>query len=288
MIAPLLLFGVLAVSMFREPDPNPPPPLASLELTCPTCIAPVAPNTPLTWQLHLQVGFVPEDLGLAGFSVDMIQPFGNPAGIVLIPAARPTTGTNLARFDRPLGIANPDPPGGTAGSAFGGTPLPAANSIVGGVDLIQIGGGQNTFGTTGVNIGASTTVVAGVGIASGGLLVASGTFIAPGAPGNYQVQLQRGLVNVLTSIGGTGVPSSVRSCIVDLGAPISFTVDPNVCPADFNHDATVDPDDLADFVACYFQETDSSGTCPAADFNADSVTDPDDLADFIAAYFAGC
>ncbi len=51
--------------------------------------------------------------------------------------------------------------------------------------------------------------------------------------------------------------------------------------SDFNRDGLIDPDDLADFIACYF----SAAECPGADFNGDGHIDPDDLADFIAAYF---
>ncbi len=58
-------------------------------------------------------------------------------------------------------------------------------------------------------------------------------------------------------------------------------IDP-VCPADFNGDGTADPDDLADYIACYF-----TPPCGQADFNGDGNTDPDDLSDYIAAYFGG-
>ena len=56
------------------------------------------------------------------------------------------------------------------------------------------------------------------------------------------------------------------------------------CPADFNHDGTLDPDDLADYITAFFTQPPS----PAADFNADGITDPDDLADYITAFFNGC
>ena len=56
------------------------------------------------------------------------------------------------------------------------------------------------------------------------------------------------------------------------------------CRPDFNGDGTINPDDLADFIACFF----TLPPCAAADFNSDAATDPDDLADFINAYFAGC
>ncbi|MBL8758787.1 MAG: hypothetical protein JNK35_10195 [Phycisphaerae bacterium] len=67
--------------------------------------------------------------------------------------------------------------------------------------------------------------------------------------------------------------------------PLSGSVlPPPACAPDFNGDGTLDPDDLADYIACYF----GLSRCPAADFNHDGTTDPDDLSDFIAAYFAGC
>jgi len=56
------------------------------------------------------------------------------------------------------------------------------------------------------------------------------------------------------------------------------------CPADFNGDGVTDPDDLSDFIACYF----AMPPCDAADFSADGTADPDDLSDFIAAYFNPC
>ncbi|MBL8759067.1 MAG: hypothetical protein JNK35_11620 [Phycisphaerae bacterium] len=63
----------------------------------------------------------------------------------------------------------------------------------------------------------------------------------------------------------------------------SISVDPGAArPADFNGDGNTDPDDLSDFIACYFDPA-----CPQADFNHDGSRDPDDLSDFIAAFFSG-
>jgi len=56
------------------------------------------------------------------------------------------------------------------------------------------------------------------------------------------------------------------------------------CPADFNGDGQLNPDDLADYVSVYFAVP--SG--PASDYNSDGDTNPDDIADFIGAFFAGC
>ncbi|MGD9690590.1 MAG: DNRLRE domain-containing protein [Phycisphaerales bacterium] len=67
---------------------------------------------------------------------------------------------------------------------------------------------------------------------------------------------------------------------------VTFTP-PAACPADFNNDGSVDPDDLGDYINCYF----SVPPCDRADFNSDGSTDPDDLGDFINIYFSstsGC
>ncbi len=56
------------------------------------------------------------------------------------------------------------------------------------------------------------------------------------------------------------------------------------CAPDLNGDGNLDPDDLSDYIACYF----TVPPCPQADVSGDGNVDPDDLADYIAAYFAGC
>jgi hypothetical protein len=60
------------------------------------------------------------------------------------------------------------------------------------------------------------------------------------------------------------------------------------CLADFNSDGWVDPDDLADFITCFFLDVQFPGFCAEADFNGDTFRDPDDLADFITTFFLGC
>jgi len=63
----------------------------------------------------------------------------------------------------------------------------------------------------------------------------------------------------------------------------SFIVAPS-CPADFNHDGILNPDDLSDYITCYFD----SPPCAGADFNHDTNVNPDDLADYLIVYFTGC
>jgi len=53
------------------------------------------------------------------------------------------------------------------------------------------------------------------------------------------------------------------------------------CLADFNQDLEVNPDDLADFIGCYF----ALPACDRADYNEDGTINPDDLADYIGDYF---
>jgi hypothetical protein len=60
------------------------------------------------------------------------------------------------------------------------------------------------------------------------------------------------------------------------------------CSADFNSDTFVNPDDLSDFVTCFFVQVQFPDTCPQADFNADQFVNPDDLSDYITAFFLGC
>ncbi|MGD9688815.1 MAG: hypothetical protein AB7K52_02350 [Phycisphaerales bacterium] len=79
---------------------------------------------------------------------------------------------------------------------------------------------------------------------------------------------------------GQSVPMSYR---VTLSGCERVTPDLNACacPADFNGSGAVDPDDLGDFLNCYF----ATAPCPGADFDGSGTRDPDDLGDFINAYF---
>ncbi|MBL8758793.1 MAG: hypothetical protein JNK35_10225 [Phycisphaerae bacterium] len=111
------------------------------------------------------------------------------------------------------------------------------------------------------------------------------------APGAYTLTVSPAAVATAGARGldgevvGNALPSG--NGVAGGAAVIAFAIAQPVvppCPADFDQSGTIDPDDLSDFIACYF----SIPPCPAADFDASGTTDPDDLADFIAAYFAGC
>jgi len=90
----------------------------------------------------------------------------------------------------------------------------------------------------------------------------------------------------ITSISGLGgnfrcLVTTACGSVTSNEATLTIT---SCCPADFNADGTLDPDDLADYIGAYFAQPEGAGS----DFNADGTTDPDDLADFIGAFFAGC
>ncbi|MGD9690715.1 MAG: hypothetical protein AB7K52_13610 [Phycisphaerales bacterium] len=74
-------------------------------------------------------------------------------------------------------------------------------------------------------------------------------------------------------------PGTVAS--IDAAVPVPTVIDEPACPADFNQDGNVDPDDLGDFINCFF----SIPACDGADFNQDGNVDPDDLGDFINTFF---
>jgi hypothetical protein len=78
--------------------------------------------------------------------------------------------------------------------------------------------------------------------------------------------------------------------LADLGLPVRGSQP--ICAADFNQDALVNPDDLSEFITCFFLALQFPGVCPPSDFNADTLLNPDDLSEFISTFFltipSGC
>lgn len=93
-----------------------------------------------------------------------------------------------------------------------------------------------------------------------------------------------------------GSESSTPSALAAIGTRLYFAADDGFigrepyylefCGADVNADGVVNPDDLSDFITCFFLDMMAPGTCVTADFNGDGSRDPDDLGDFIVAFFA--
>ncbi len=78
--------------------------------------------------------------------------------------------------------------------------------------------------------------------------------------------------------------SFIFAAVDDFAVSVVTCPPPPACRPDVNGDGALDPDDLADFITCFF----SIAACPRADWDGDGEATPDDLADYIAAYFAGC
>ncbi|MGD9690239.1 MAG: hypothetical protein AB7K52_11355 [Phycisphaerales bacterium] len=85
---------------------------------------------------------------------------------------------------------------------------------------------------------------------------------------------------LLVRVGGALIAGQTPSPIGS--GTLSVRTDANADPRDFNGDGNVDPDDLGDYINCFF----GVPPCGGADFNHDGNVDPDDLGDFINAFFA--
>jgi hypothetical protein len=156
----------------------------------------VQPGDDIPWAVQVRVAG--PNRGLALISVDLVQHEANPVFIDL-PAGN-TAPAGMEALDVPSGFTNPGP--GLGFSGYGGTPV---LSSLGGSNLLQIGGAQNTFGVAGpcmgtgaaVCIGQSTTVTPGIGRHGEGQMVAGGVFQAPDAAGLYRLVLRGVQASVL-------------------------------------------------------------------------------------------
>jgi uncharacterized membrane protein len=107
--------------------------------------------------------------------------------------------------------------------------------------------------------------------------------LAPGFEG-----LAIGLVRDINEDGQILAGGFVRETGEGFGMILTPIPPTSTCPADFNGDAFVNPDDLSDYITCFFLDVQFPATCPESDFNADGFRNPDDLSDFITGFFSGC
>ena len=175
------------------------PPTVTLDLSSPSDGTVVAPGQPVEWMITVTVSS-DDNLGLAMVAVNLVQDASNPELIEIPPGNRPS---GMEDFDRPNGISNPKP--GGSDSAYGGTPYGSPGAM----DLLQIGGAQNTFGVVGDGIGLDTEVNAGVGQGQG-QVIATGWFEAPSTHGDYVFSLESAIANVLEEVYPTPQFSRVR------------------------------------------------------------------------------
>ncbi len=200
----------------------------------------------VNWIIKVSVS-TGDNYGLALLACDLVQAAANPAKLDLPPGNAATIPAEMAVFNRPAGIANPGENGAPSGF------IGVQRGTAGEKNLVQIGGGQNTFGTAmppGTGIGENAQVSSGIGQGGSPQLVLSGSFAAPATNGSYTFSLQNGTANVLVTVGAPPQFSQCSAATVDLaGASFTFTVGTTVCTGDLNCDGVINFGDINPFVS---------------------------------------
>ncbi|MFN0137021.1 MAG: hypothetical protein ACKVS9_12995 [Phycisphaerae bacterium] len=235
--------------------------------------AAVVAGTPIDWSISFTVS-TGDNEGLSLLSVDFAQALANPA-LFDIPSG---TGipAGMTNFARPLGVSNPGV-GGYRGTQIG---------TAGQRNLVQIGGGQNTFGTAlnpGAGVAESANVIAGVG-QSGPQLLATGTFNAPGPCGTYTFSISNALATVLTDRNDAPAVSTVLRITPTISdASFSLLV---TLAGDLDGDRDVDLSDLSRLLANF--GVSGGATRAQGDINGDGDVDLSDLSGLLAQFGANC
>jgi hypothetical protein len=263
-------------------------PTVTLTLESPQAGQTVRPGAMIEWTIKLSVS-VGDNAGLALVACDLVQDAANAELFDIPPAESGSVDATMQDFTRPLGVSNPGEAG--AGCGFIGVQRGEA----GRKNLVQIGGGQNTFGVAGPpGIGQDSVVSPGIGQGGVPQIVVSGSFAAPGTAGSYSFHLENGCGNVLNSVEPPPVPPAfwpVSHAAVEglLAAGFTFSVERPL--GDLNCDNVVNVADIPHFVQALLSpvgyDADHDGDpYPAcarslADLNADSSADGLDIHLFV-------
>ncbi len=249
----------------------------TLSLTSPQNGGTVAPGATINWSIDVAASAV-ENAGLALVIVDLVQAETNPAKMDIPPAdAVPAA---MANFSRPAGISNPgetDPITGYTGVQRG---------TAGEMNLVQIGGAQNTFGVAlpaGAGIAESANVVGGVGQGVS-VTLAAGSFSAPAAAGTYTFQLENAIANVLTEVNTPPQHSqAIGAPVILANASIAITVGDETCDAcDANCDGEGDGRDIQEFIDALLAVAPPAGCSSCAgDFDGSGDVTLDDVVPFV-------
>ncbi len=259
----------------------------TVALTSPQNGATVSAGDTINWEIAFTVS-AGDNFGLALLATDLRQADTNPGFLDIPPGA--AVPVAMSNFSRPAGISNPGESNPTTGytGLQRGTP--------GRRNLVQIGGGQNTFGQANVGggVGENATVVLGVG-QSGSVQLAAGSFAAPAAPGTYTFSLANTLANTLDSESLTPAFWRVAAATV-VTTPNSFTFtvqDQTVLRGDVNCDGSIDFFDIDPFLLALFdlpayQSQFCGGSIATADVDCSGGVDFFDIDPFLACLFSTC
>jgi hypothetical protein len=232
----------------------------------------ISAGTTVNWSVKVGVS-TGDNVGLALLACDLVQSASNPAKFDIPFGSAASIPGTMTNFNRPAGITNPGE--GANPSGYVGVQRGTAGQM----NLVQLGGAQNTFGTAmspGSGIGESAAVLSGIGQGGSPQLVLSGSFVAPATEGSYTFSLQNGVANVLAGVGTPPAFSPVSSATVNLaGASFTFTVGQTVCHGDMNCDGSIGFADINPFVLYLsnFSSWQATYTCDAhnGDINGDGT-----------------
>jgi hypothetical protein len=151
-----------------------------------------------------------------------------------------------------------------------------------------------------VAAGATANLAVSVGASQGGLIYQwrkDGVPMSDGPLAGAAAVSGTRSPNLQITGAGTGALAVYSALVSDeqghsasLGTTLLINDHPATppCAADFNGDGRRNPDDLSEFITCFFLQIQFPGFCSSGDFNRDTIINPDDLSEFITMFFLGC
>lgn len=237
----------------------------------------IAPGANVAWTITFTVSGGDNE-GLALLSADLVQSEDNADLFDLSPASG--VPAPMANFSRPAGVSNPGEDNPATGY------IGVRRGTVGQRNLMQIGGGQNTFGVAkpnGYGVAENANVVGGVG-QSGSVTLASGSFNAPSACGDYTFNLANVVANTIIDVRTPPNLSPVSSATVNL---VNGTINFNVgLSGDTDNDGDVDITDLSVQLSNF--GTVSGATVADGDTDNDGDVDITDLSVLLSNFGRTC
>lgn len=252
----------------------------SLTTSTPT----VSPGGTIDYTISVEETDSTGSAGIALAVVDLVQDPNNPEMIDIPPASEGSI--VLTGFNRPAGISNPGEGGASTGF------IGVQRGTAGAMNLVQIGGAQNTFGQAGTIMGTDANVAAGVG-QSGKVVLVSGQIPMPSTPGTYKFYLANALANTLDSVSTPPNFSPVSAATVVATDSITIA-GPDNLKGDMNCSGGVDAFDIDPFILALLNPAQYAIDYPAcdvsmADINNSGAVDAFDIDPFIACVLnAGC